>query len=134
MALFGKKTEEKEENKNDVLRQKDVREKKNPSDASIKENADINSYNVLIEPWVTEKAHEKMSMNKYIFRVGDNSVKNSIKKAIEKLYNVSVIKVNIVNIPKKKRVSGRHIGWKAGYKKAIVTLKEGNKIELFKGV
>ncbi|OGI16870.1 MAG: 50S ribosomal protein L23 [Candidatus Moranbacteria bacterium RIFCSPHIGHO2_02_FULL_40_12b] len=100
----------------------------------MKENADINSYNVLIEPWVTEKAHEKMSMNKYIFRVGDNSVKNSIKKAIEKLYNVSVIKVNIVNIPKKKRVSGRHIGWKAGYKKAIVTLKEGNKIELFKGV
>lgn len=88
----------------------------------------------LIEPWVTEKSHEKMAENKYIFKVTDKSRKGNVKKAVEGLYGVGVIKVNIINIPAKQRNIGSKIGWKSGHKKAIVTLKQGDKIELFKGV
>ncbi|MCX6765995.1 MAG: 50S ribosomal protein L23 [Candidatus Moranbacteria bacterium] len=89
---------------------------------------------ILIEPWITEKSHAAMALNKYEFRVSKDSDKSDIKMAVEELYNVRVTDVNIVNIPPKKRNYGRFVGKKSGYKKAIVTLKEGDKIELFKGV
>lgn len=89
--------------------------------------------NVLAEPLITEAATLAMEMNKYTFKVSKNSGKQEIKKAIENLYKVKVISVNTVNIPRKKRNYGRTPGWKTGFKKAIVTIKEGDKIELFKG-
>jgi large subunit ribosomal protein L23 len=89
---------------------------------------------VIIEPWITEKGHGAMAENKYIFRVRKESNKKKIKLSIESLYRVKVVDVNIINIPAKKRMYGRHEGKKSGYKKAIVKLKEGDKIELFKGV
>jgi large subunit ribosomal protein L23 len=88
----------------------------------------------LVEPWITEKSHEKMSQNKYIFRVSLDADKCKVKKSIEDLYKVSVVGVNVINIPKKKRIYGRTKGFKSGFKKAIVTLKSGDKIELFEGV
>ena len=87
----------------------------------------------LIEPRVTEKSHDLMALNKYVFKVAKESDKNTIKKAIEELYGVKVIKVNIINIPSKKRIYARKVGWKSGYKKAIITLKKGDRIELFEG-
>ncbi len=89
---------------------------------------------IILEPWVTEKAHNQITENKYIFRVHKRASKEKIKRAIETMYNVSVTAVNIVNIPPKKRNYGKQAGEKAGYKKAIIKLKEGDKIELFKGV
>jgi large subunit ribosomal protein L23 len=86
---------------------------------------------VLIEPWITEAATVAMELNKYIFKVSSDSAKGQIKKAIEKLYKVTVISVNTVKIPRKIRNYGRTPGWKSGFKKAVVTLKEGDKIELF---
>jgi len=71
-----------------------------------------------------------MALNKYVFKVAGHSNKNQIKKAIEELYNVKVIKINIINILPKKRNFARKTGWKSGYKKAIATLKEGDKIEM----
>lgn len=88
----------------------------------------------LIEPWVTEKSHEKMAENKYVFKVAKKAGKNEIERAVEGLYGVSVVKTNIINIPAKKRKFGSRSGWKSGYKKALVTLKAGDKIELFEGV
>ena len=89
---------------------------------------------ILVEPWITEKSHQLLESNKYIFRVSENSTKSQIGKSIESLYKVTVEGVNIVNIPSKKRIYGRKVGRKSGYKKAIITLKEGDKIELFEGV
>lgn len=89
---------------------------------------------VLIEPWITEKSHEKMAENKYIFKITNGARKGTTKKAVEELYGVTVMKVNIINIPAKQRSMGAKIGWKSGYKKAMVTLKKGDKIELFEGV
>jgi large subunit ribosomal protein L23 len=91
------------------------------------------SYKILIEPWITEEATRIAELNKYIFKVDKNADKKQIKKAIEEVYGVTVISVNTVSIPAKKRMRGAKVGWKSGHKKAIVTVKEGDKIELFEG-
>ena len=88
----------------------------------------------LLEPWITEKSHQEMAQNKYVFRVSADSNKVSVKRSVEDLYKVTVLTVNIVNIHPKKRIYGRTTGFKSGFKKAIVKLKEGDKIELFEGV
>jgi len=59
------------------------------------------------------------------------STKPTIKNAIEYLFDVKVIKINTCQLPKKKKRVGKYIGWKSHYKKAIVTLAEGNTINLF---
>ncbi len=68
--------------------------------------------------------------NKYTFEVTDDSNKIQIKKAINELYGVDVISVNIINIPKKRKRLGKHKGWKKGFKKAIIEVKEGQRIDL----
>jgi len=90
--------------------------------------------NILIEPWITEASTVAQEANKYVFRVAPDSTKRQIRQAVRDLYKVTVMAVNTVTIPKKFRNYGRTPGWKAGFKKAIVTLKEGDKIELFKSV
>jgi len=90
----------------------------------------IGAYSVLKEPHITEKATFLEKENKYVFKVYPRSNKIEIKKAVEGLYGVSVSEVNIINVSPKKRRLGRTEGWKKGYKKAIVKLKEGQKIEL----
>lgn len=89
---------------------------------------------VLIEPWITESSTAGVELHKYVFKVSQRSVKAQIKKAVEGLYKVKVISVNTINIPRKHRSYGSTPGWKSGFKKAVVTLKEGDKIELFEGV
>ena len=81
-------------------------------------------------PHITEKAADMTGDNKYTFEVVKKANKFEIAKVIKGLYGVTVIKVNIVNVPRKKRRVRRQIGYKSGYKKAIVTLKEGDKIEV----
>lgn len=96
-------------------------------------NSDI-AYRVLTEPWITEKTHRAMSDNKYTFKVIKSATKKQVKLAIEGMYSVSVVGVTIVNIKPKPKAYGRHMGTKQGFKKATVTLKQGDKIELFQGV
>lgn len=87
--------------------------------------------NVLVSPWITEAATASMELNKYVFKVDPRSTKTQIKAAVEDLYKVKAISVNTVSIARKMRKYGRTPGWKAGFKKAVVTLKAGDKIELF---
>jgi len=87
--------------------------------------------NVIKYPLVTEKATQLLENNQYTFVVDPKCDKNTIKSAIEYLFNVKVIKINTCHFPKKKRRVGKYTGLKAHYKKAIVTLKEGNVINLF---
>lgn len=89
---------------------------------------------VLLRPRMTEKAHFAISLGKYVFQVASSATKQSIKQSIENVYGVSVTAVNIVSTPRKRRVFGRSIGWKSAIKKAVVTLKKGESIDLFKGV
>jgi large subunit ribosomal protein L23 len=96
------------------------------------ENADI-ACKVLVEPWITEKSHAAIAENKYVFRVTRQATKPEVKKAIEGFYKVSVEKIAITNLLPKKRAYGRFEGNKASIKKAIITLKKGDKIELFQG-
>ncbi len=88
------------------------------------------AYRILKGPRVTEKATELTSRNQYLFEVFQASNKNEIKHAIEDVYGVEVVSVRIMGIPGKKRRLGRISGWKGGGKKAIVQIKEGQKIEV----
>jgi len=89
-------------------------------------SADIIKY-----PIITDKATRLLEKNQYSFIVNPSSDKITIKAAIEYLFNVKVTKINTCHIPKKKKRVGKYLGWKSHYKKAIVTLVEGDTINLF---
>ncbi|NTV41131.1 MAG: 50S ribosomal protein L23, partial [Candidatus Moranbacteria bacterium] len=93
------------------------------------ENSDI-AYRALVEPWITEKSHALIAQNKYTFRVTSDTTKAEVKKAIEGFYAVSVEKISIMNFVPKKRAYGRFEGTKTAIRKAIVTLKKGDKGDL----
>ncbi|MBL3284577.1 50S ribosomal protein L23 [Rickettsiales endosymbiont of Paramecium tredecaurelia] len=88
---------------------------------------------VLVKPWITEKASLLLENGKYVFQVCVNSNKLTIQKAVEQLFNVKVKKVNIINtLGKNKRFKGRP-GRRADSKKAVVTLLPNYKIDVFTG-
>ncbi|WP_073296288.1 50S ribosomal protein L23 [Parolsenella massiliensis] len=89
------------------------------------------AYNVIIRPIVSERSFDLMGQNKYTFEVAKQAPKEEIAAAVEKLFGVHVLKVNTINVkPKTKRV--RYVaGQTRSWKKAIVTLAEGDSIELF---
>jgi len=82
-------------------------------------------------PIVTEKATLLLEQNKYVFEVVPEATKPDIKAAIESLFDVKVVSVNTLHQPPKKRRVGKFLGYKAHYKRAIVTLAEGDSITLF---
>lgn len=90
----------------------------------------IDLLDVLISPHITEKASLLESENKYVFKVRKNANKIQVKRAVEAFYGVKVLSVRIVNIPPKKRRLGRIEGKKKGCKKAIVKIREGEKIQI----
>ena len=89
------------------------------------------AYNVIIRPVVSERSFDLMSQSKYTFEVAKQAPKEEIAAAVEKLFGVHVLKVNTINVkPKTKRV--RYVaGQTRSWKKAIVTVAEGDSIELF---
>lgn len=82
-------------------------------------------------PIITDKATRLLENNKYSFLVDRYSDKISIKAAIENLFNVKILKINTCRLPRKKKRVGKYIGWKPQYKKAVITLSEGDVINLF---
>jgi large subunit ribosomal protein L23 len=82
-------------------------------------------------PIITDKATRLLENNQYSFLVDRYSDKLTIKASIEYLFDVKVVKVNTCRLPRKKKRVGKYIGWKPHYKKAIVTLSEGDVINLF---
>ena len=94
----------------------------------------INLYDRILSPVVTEKSTNQSEMNKVVFKVNRSLNKKSVKKSIEKIFKVNVVKVNIVNKQSRlKMVRGKKIRVQ-GYKKAIVTLKKGQNIDLTTGI
>ena len=94
---------------------------------------DLNDMNldIIKYPIITDKATRLLSNNQYSFVVSPKSDKPTIKATIEYLFNVKVVKINTAHLPKKKKRVGQFMGWKSHYKKAIVTLSEGDTINLF---
>ena len=82
-------------------------------------------------PIITDKSTRLLENNQYSFVVDRYSDKLTIKASIEYLFDVKVVKVNTCRLPRKKKRVGKYIGWKPQYKKAIVTLSEGDVINLF---
>jgi large subunit ribosomal protein L23 len=88
-------------------------------------------HDVLIKPVITEKTSELMSENKYTFKVDKRANKFEIKQAVEYIFNVDVTHVRTMNVPGKLKRQGRTSGMTSGWKKAIVTIGEGQRIPIF---
>ncbi len=85
---------------------------------------------ILVRPRISEKAALQSGGNSYIFNVAQSANKIEIKKAIKEIYNVSPIRVNVINMKSKQKMVRNRLGKTASYKKAIVFLKDGDSIEL----
>lgn len=93
-----------------------------------------NLRDVLIKPVVTEKTTALMQENKYTFLVPLKANKVEIRQAVEKLFKVKVEEVNTMRVEGKVKRMGKHVGKRPDYKKAIVKLAPGERIEFFEGV
>lgn len=94
----------------------------------------ISTFSVLLRPLITEKGTLISEQNKYAFQVVKNANKLQVKAAVEQAFDVHVLKVNTMVMPGKSKRVGRSKGMTAEWKKAIVTLAEGERIEFFEGV
>jgi large subunit ribosomal protein L23 len=93
------------------------------------------TYSVLKKPLITEKGNlMKDELNQITFEVERRANKIEIKEAVEKIFKVNVVKVHTLNMRGKMKRLGRSQGKKPNWKKAIITLKEGDNIDLFEGV
>ena len=88
----------------------------------------------IISPNVTEKSTALSEFNKIVFKVHKGASKISIKKSIEKIFKVKVIKINTINLKGKTKIVKNKKAFKPGYKKAIITLKKGQSIDLATGI
>ena len=88
----------------------------------------------IVSPNITEKATSLSEYNKIVFKVHKGANKKSIKKSIEKIFKVSVIKINTIKLKSKIKMVRNKKSYKPSYKKAIVTLKKGQSIDLSTGI
>jgi large subunit ribosomal protein L23 len=88
------------------------------------------SYEAVKQPHISEKASYLAEKDQYVFDILPNYNENEIKKSVEGIYGVDVLSVNVIKIPAKKRRMGRTEGFRKAYKKAVVKIKEGQKIEI----
>ncbi|MDY6935552.1 MAG: 50S ribosomal protein L23 [Spirochaetota bacterium] len=91
----------------------------------------MNYNDILVKPVVSEKTTVMSEENKYVFRVSMKANKHLVKKAVKEIYNVNPVKVNVMNVRGRRKRVRYQYGYTSGWKKAIVTLREGDKIELF---
>lgn len=112
------------------------RVKKEPVNASVSERKGsamarpVYAGRVIEHPYITEKTSSFAAKNTYVFKVARATTKNEIIKAIQRMFTVTVTKVNVMNMPEKKVRLGRYEGRVPGFKKAMVTIKEGETIDI----
>lgn len=93
----------------------------------------IDARQILIAPVVSEKSYSLIEASKYSFRVHPRAHKTQIRQAVEELFDVKVLSVNVIKVQPKPKRRGVSRGTKPGWKKAIVKLREGDRIEIFEG-
>ncbi len=95
-------------------------------------------YDILRRPIITEKSsYQSSNLNQYVFEVAPYATKMQIKEAVEALFDVTVVRINVINAPAKRSRRARNrrlLVRKPGYKKAIVSLAGGDSIDIFEGV
>jgi len=94
----------------------------------------IHLYDKILSPFVTEKSTNLSEQNKIVFKVPGKSNKKNLKKSIEKIFKVNVVKINTIKLKGKIKMVRNKKASKPGYKKAIITLKKGQSIDLATGV
>ena len=94
----------------------------------------LHLYDKIISPIVTEKSTNLSEQNKIVFKVPNNADKNNLKKSIEKIFKVNVVKVNIINKKNRTKIARGKKVKISGFKKAIITLKKGQSIDLTAGI
>lgn len=104
--------------------------KESVSDGVVEKKFGKVIFGVIKRPHITEKSANFGKQNKYMFIVSSVTNKLLVKQAVEARYGVLVKKVAVLSMPPKKRMRGQQIGWRKGFKKAMVTLKEGQTIEI----
>ena len=93
----------------------------------------VHPQDIIIKPIITEKSTALGESNSYVFKVKNDANKVEIAKAVEALFKVTVVSVNTITVPGKLKRQGRSQGLTPEWKKAIVTLKDGDRIPLFEG-
>ena len=97
-----------------------------------KYGCNVNNYDVLIRPLLTEKITSMREVkNSLAFAVHKRATRIDIRRAVEKVFNVKVMSVNVMNVKGKPKLQGRFLGKRPNWRKALVTLKEGEKVELY---
>lgn len=91
----------------------------------------MNSYEIIKRPIITEKTMKLVEKNKYTFEVVKEATKTDVKAAIEEIFKVTVEAVNMINAPKRQKRVGKYTGFLPAVQKAIVTLKKGDKIDIY---
>ncbi len=91
-------------------------------------------YDVLRRPLITEKNTALAALNKYMFQIERSADKTQVKEAVERMFNVNVISVNVMNVKGKIKRVGRNRGRTAAWKKAVVTLAPGQRLDFIEGV
>ena len=94
----------------------------------------FNLIDTIISPRITEKTTSLSEQNKIVFKVHGGATKKSIKRSVEKIFKVNVVKINTINIKGKTKLVRNKKSFKSGYKKAIITLKKGQSIDLATGI
>ena len=89
------------------------------------------SYDIIVRPLITEKSMKLVDEGKYTFEVKQGANKVEVKKAVEELFKVDVTAVNMMNTQRKRRRVGKYEGLRPAVQKAIVTLAEGQKLDVF---
>jgi len=91
-------------------------------------------YSIIKRPLITEKSNrQKESQNQYVFEVDRGANKIEIRRAVEQLFRVKVDRVNVSRVRGKVKRLGRNVGKRPDWKKAVVLLREGNRIDFFEG-
>ena len=88
---------------------------------------------VLIRPVISEKSYELITQNRYTFKIHQDAHKTQVRQAVEQMFDVTVVKVNILKVQAKPKRRGLIKGERGSWKKAIVELKQGDSIEIFEG-
>ena len=93
----------------------------------------LSAHDIIIRPVITEKSSALMELNKYTFEVRRDVNKIQIRKAVEEAFKVKVLSVNTINVKSKPKRMGASVGRTRSWKKAIVSLPQGQRIEFFEG-
>lgn len=128
-----KKDTTKDKTKSEGLKSEKKKKDKGKSKKSVA-RIYSNAYRTVINPTISEKATFLSTENKYVFEVYKDANKKQISQAIKDIYGVEPVKINIINLSGKQRRYGRYTGRTKDRKKAIVTLKDGQNIQVYEGV